>query len=45
MLSDLATFKLFGEALALGLLVGVGRYRGAAIFDSFAPELLKRALD
>jgi uncharacterized membrane protein (DUF4010 family) len=27
-LPDLATFKLFGEALALGLLVGVERYRG-----------------
>ncbi len=28
MLPDLATFKLLGEALALGLLVGVERYRG-----------------
>ena len=28
MLPDIATFKLLGEALALGLLVGVERYRG-----------------
>ena len=30
MLNDLETFKVLGEALALGLLVGVERYRGRA---------------